>query len=159
MKRLIPFSLTLVFLAQPYLSISQSDYLTQLENRKKVTAFKDKLHLTFIIDSVVIGTKTYKLGTKYDLDLEYESDYLQVKDNFYLKIFIARNQEYGSKFYSWKWDYINKLNTGFHTMQTSNSSAMDFNSDARLKGSPNGQGIGVEGESYYYMIWYRYKLE
>lgn len=159
MLRLIQYSLILVFLAQPFISRSQNDYLTELENRKKVSSFKDKVHLTFIIDSAVIGTKSYKLGTKYDLNLEFESDYLQVKDNFYIKIFITRNQEYGSKFYSWKWDYLNKTNSGYNRMQTSNTSAMDFNNDAILKGSPNGQGIGREGESYYYMIWYRYKLE
>ena len=58
-----------------------------------VSAHKEQLKLTLIIDSVRIGKKVDKLNYHRTWDINFESDYLQIKDDLYIKIFIARNQE------------------------------------------------------------------
>lgn len=123
-----------------------------------VNQHKDNLQLTLIIDSIQIEDRTIRPNFKKTIRISYESDYIQVNDSLYIKIFIARNQEYGSKFYSWKWDYLKKRKSGFVSQGISSYEQMDFNGslDAN-KGM--GHGVGIEGARGFIMYYYRYKIE
>jgi hypothetical protein len=123
-----------------------------------VQAHKEQLKLTLIVDSVRIGKKVDKLNYDHTWDINFESDYLQLKDDLYIKIFIARNQEYGKKFYSWKWDYLRKRGANYNSLGIGYYAPMDYNQPIPTNGN-YGQGIGNEGESDYLMFYYRYKLE
>ena len=123
-----------------------------------VQSHKEQLRLTLFIDSIQIGGKVSKLNFQRTLNLSYESDYLQIKDDFYIKIFIARNQEYGKKFYSWKWAYLKRQGNNYGSLGINYYAPMNFGQPIANKGS-YGQGIGYEGEADYLMYWYRYKLE
>ena len=92
-----------------------------------VGSHKEELKLTLIIDSVQIGTKGERLKFSRTLDISYESDYLQVIGDFYIKIFISRNQEYGKKFYSWKWEYLKKVGGKFKRLSIGYYAPMSFN--------------------------------
>jgi hypothetical protein len=92
------------------------------------------------------------------IPISFESDYIQVKDNLYLKLFIARNQEYGAKFYSWKWDFLSKKNGQFYSQGISQYETMDFNGSLDINTS-QGHGVGLEDTPEYVMYYYRYKLE
>ena len=119
---------------------------------------KEHLKLTLFIDSVRIGSKTFRLDFHKTLNIDFESDYLQVRDDLFIKLFIARNQEYGKKFYSWKWDYLRKKGSEYHSLGIGYYSPMDFNQPLTAIGD-YGQGIGNEGESDYLMLYFRYRLE
>ena len=123
-----------------------------------VSMHKEQLKLTLIIDSVIVGNKVEKMNLQRTFNINFESDYLQVKDNIYIKIFIARNQEYGKKFYSWKWDYLRKSDGNYISLGNSFYDPMNYNQPMVTSGS-YGQGIGTEGESNYLMLYYRYKIE
>jgi hypothetical protein len=159
MIRLIQYCLIVLLLLQAEQSHSQTNPLGEVSKEQAVSEHKQMLHLTLVIDSVVIGSKTYTPGTKYDLNFEFESDYLKIRDDVYIKIFVARNQEYGSKFYSWKWDYLKKKPSGFTRLGNNFYDAMEFNSAIGLNSPSQAQGIGYEGKPDYYMFYYRYKLE
>jgi hypothetical protein len=119
---------------------------------------KDQLKLTLIIDSIQVGKKVEKLNFQRTLNLEFETDYLQIKGDIYIKIFISRNQEYGKKFYSWKWDYLKKKGDQYHKLDVGYYAPMYFDQPIPESGS-EGQGLGIEGKSDYLMFYYRYKLE
>jgi hypothetical protein len=123
-----------------------------------VLSHKEQLKLTLIIDSIQIGTKVEKINFQRIMDINFESDYLQVKGDIYIKIFIARNQEYGKKFYSWKWDYLKKKGNGYERLDIGYYAPMDYNQPIPTNGN-YGQGIGTEGQPDYLMFYYRYKLE
>jgi len=119
---------------------------------------KENLKLILIIDSIQVGKKVQKLNFQRTLDISFESDYLQIKDDIYIKIFISRNQEYGKKFYSWKWDYLKKKGNKYNKLGIGYYAPMDYNQPIPTNGN-YGQGIGTEGESDYLMFYYRFKLE
>lgn len=123
-----------------------------------VVTHKDQLKLTLIIDSVQIGNKVNKMNSHRTVELNFESDYIQIKDNLYLKIFVARNQEYGKKFYSWKWDYLKKTGNDYKSIGAGYYAPMEYNQPIPASGD-YGQGIGIQGDSDYVMVYYRYKLE
>ena len=123
-----------------------------------VLQHKDNLKLTLIVDSIIVGKKKIKLNFKTTLQLSSESDYIQVKDSLYIKIFIARTQEYGNKFYMWKWDFLKKRADNFHSQGVSQYETMDFNGNIDPNGS-YGHGVGIEGTKDYIMYYYRYRLE
>jgi len=119
---------------------------------------KDQLKLTLIIDSIQIGKKVQKINFQQTLNLSFESDYLQVKDDIYIKIFTSRNQEYGKKFYSWKWDYLKKIGDKYKRLNIGYYAPMDFNQPIPTNDN-EGQGTGDEGQPDYIMFYYRYRLE
>ena len=123
-----------------------------------VQAHKDNLKLTLIIDSFSVGEKTIIPHFRAIIPISFESDYIQIKDSFYLKIFLIRNQEYGKKFYSWKWNYLRKRQNHFISYGYSEYVIMDYNKSISQDGS-NGMGIGISGTDEYLMYYYRYKLE
>ncbi|MBX3256150.1 MAG: hypothetical protein KF862_18580 [Chitinophagaceae bacterium] len=123
-----------------------------------VQSHKNNLKLTLIIDSIQVGKEVQKINFQRILDIDFESDYLQVKDDIYIKIFISRNQEYGKKFYSWKWDYLRKKGSKYSRINIGYYAPMDFNQPMPTNGD-YGQGTGDEGQSDYLMFYYRYKLE
>lgn len=116
------------------------------------------MKLTLIIDSIEVGKKIQKLNLQQTFNINFESDYLQINDYIYIKIFLSRNQEYGKKFYSWKWDYFKKTGNKYRSLNTGNYTPMNFNQPI-LKTIKYGQGIGEEGQADYLMFYYRYKLE
>ena len=123
-----------------------------------VKQFKDNLKLTLIVDSIIVGRKKIIPHFKTTLQISYESEYIQVKDSFYIKIFIARTQEYGSKFYMWKWDFLKKRANNYISQGKSEYETMDFAKAIDPKDN-NGHGVGEEGTSNYIMYYYRYSLE
>lgn len=123
-----------------------------------VPAHKENLKLTLIIDSVQMGNKVEKKSIQHTLDISFESDYIQIKGNLYLRIFISRNQEYGKKFYSWKWSYLRKAGSSYNSLGGGYYGPMEYNQPIDSNRT-YGQGIGIEGEADYIMIYYRYKLE
>lgn len=123
-----------------------------------VQAHKEQLRLTIMIDSVHIANKTEKLNFQRTLDISFESDYLQIKDDIHIKIFIARNQEYGKKFYSWKWEYLKKTGESYTSLGAGYYEPVRYNRPLATN-TTYGQGIGNEGESGHLMFYYRYKLE
>jgi hypothetical protein len=123
-----------------------------------VPLHKDNLKLTLIVDSIFIGQKKIIPNFRITITLSFESEYIQVKDNLYLKIFIARNQEYGQKFYTWKWDFLTKKGGQFYSQGISSYETMDFNGSLDINTS-QGHGVGLEDTPDYVMYYYRYKLE
>lgn len=123
-----------------------------------VQQHKENLHLTLIIDSITVGQKKIKPNFQTTLQLSFESDYIQVRDSLYIKIFIARAQEYGNKFYMWKWDFLKKRANSFHSQGVSQYETMDFNGSIDPNGS-YGHGVGIEGTKEYIMYYYRYRLQ
>ena len=119
---------------------------------------KDQLKLTLMMDSIQLGSKVHKINFQQSLTLSFESEYLKVKDDIYIRIFLARNQEYGKKFYSWKWDYLRKEGGKYNKMGSGQYAPIVYNQPITMDGS-YGQGIGIEGESDYLMFYYRYRLE
>lgn len=148
-----------IFLVQ-YVSAQQGDSndISVPSAEWTVQNHKEQLKLTLLIDSIQIGKKIWKLNFQRTLDINFESDYLQVKDSIYIRIFIARNQEYGKKFYSWKWDYLEKKDGKYNKLGSSYYAPMNFNQPIQTIGN-YGEGIGTEGESDYLMFFYRYRLE
>lgn len=123
-----------------------------------VQSHKENLKLTLIIDSIQVGKKVHKINFQQTLNINFESDYLLIKDDIYIKIFISRNQEYGKKFYSWKWHYFKKAGNKYGRPNIGYYTPMDFNQPIPTNGN-YGQGTGDEGQSDYLMFYYRYKLE
>lgn len=123
-----------------------------------VPSHKENLKLTLVIDSIQLNKKVQKINFKQTLYISFESDYIQVKDDIYIKIFVARNQEYGKKFYSWKWDYLKKKGEKFTRLNIGYYAPINYNQPISTNGN-DGQGIGTEGESDYLMFYYRYKVE
>ncbi len=123
-----------------------------------VKEFKDNLTLTLIVDSIIVGRNKIIPNFKTTLPIFFESDYIRVKDGFYIKIFIARTQEYGSKFYMWRWHFLKKQGNSYISFGKSNYETMDF-AKAIDPSDNNGHGVGVQGTSNYIMYYYRYKLE
>ena len=62
-----------------------------------VDQHKEMVNFTLIIDSVGRGDKIYKMSWKRDMKIRGESEYLNVANDIYLKIFLVRNEEYGKK--------------------------------------------------------------
>lgn len=124
-----------------------------------VAAHKETLQLTLVIDSVVRFNKTYKLNWRKELTINHETDYLQIANDLYIKIFIARNVEYGKKFYSWRWDYLKKVGEQYLQLGGSEYQRISFNSNDQLTGGSWGQGIGDENSSDYLMFYYRSKIQ
>ena len=123
-----------------------------------VQQHKDNLKLTLIVDSIILGQRKVIPNFRLTTSIIFESDYIQVKDTLYLKIFISRNQEYGSKFYSWKWDFLKKKNGQFYSQGISQYEIMDFNGSLDINGS-QGHGVGIEDTPGFVMYYYRYRLE
>lgn len=123
-----------------------------------VNQHKANLELILIIDSIQFQNKTIQPKFRRTINIEFESDYIQVKDSFYIKIFISRNQEYGRKFYSWKWDYLIRRNGTYNSLGTSFYETMEYY--GRLDGNGGmGHGVGIEGTKGYIMYYYRYSLK
>ena len=123
-----------------------------------VKQHRDILQLTLIIDSIQIQNKMIRPNFKKTFKIGFESDFIKVNDSLYIKIFIARNQEYGSKFYKWKWDYLKKRGSQFYSQGISLYEIMDFNGTLDPNGS-QGHGVGIENTPGFVMYYYRYKLE
>ncbi|GEM_PF-5817827 len=158
-KYLFCFSLTFPLCNVGQAQISSSEYdIIKPSPTAVVPQHKDKLKLTLIVDSVFIGQKRINPNFRITTTLSFESDYVQIKDNLYIKIFIARNQEYGQKFYTWKWDFLTQKNGQFYSHGMSNYETMDFNGNLDINSS-QGHGIGFEDTPDYMMYYYRYKLE
>lgn len=119
---------------------------------------KDNLKLTLIVDSIILGQRKVIPNFRITTPISFESDFIQVKDSLYLKIFISRNQEYGNKFYSWKWDFLKKKNGQFYSQGISQYEIMDYNGSLEIDGS-QGHGVGIEATPEFVMYYYRYKLE
>ena len=124
-----------------------------------VKEHKINLKLTLIIDSIILYNKKVIPFFRTTIPISFESDYIRVNDSLYLKIFIARNQEYGSKFYSWKWDFLKKKSSQYYSQGISSYEMMDFNGSLNSQNGSIGHGVGTEGTPTYVMYYYRYKLE
>jgi hypothetical protein len=135
-----------------------SGFKINLHASSVILQHKNNLTLTLVIDSIILDKKTITPNFKTTIPISFESGFIHVNDSLYIKIFIARNQEYGSKFYTWKWDYLKKQASGFVSMGQSTYEIMDFNGSLESEGV-QGHGIGVEGTEDYMMYYYRYKLE
>ncbi|HSZ87337.1 MAG TPA: hypothetical protein VK787_14995 [Puia sp.] len=114
--------------------------------------------MTLIVDSIILGQRKVIPNFRITASISFESEYIQVKDSLYLKIFISRNQEYGNKFYTWKWDFLKKKNGQFYSQGVSQYEIMYYNGSLDINGS-QGHGVGVEGTPGFVMYYYRYKLE
>ena len=124
-----------------------------------VKRHKRKLELTLIIDSIKIADKTFKANTLTTEKVKYETGYIKINDSLFIKVFISRNEEYGKKFYSWKWDYLKKGIAAYQKLGSSFYSPIFYKSDYYFEVGGMGQGIGIEGSSGYLMIYYKYKLK
>jgi hypothetical protein len=123
-----------------------------------VKQHKENLQLTLIIDSIRIENRTILPNFKKTFEIGFESNFIRVNDSLYIKIFIARNLEYGSKFYTWKWDYLKKRGSQFYSQGMSLYEVMDINGPLDIYGA-QGHGIGIENEPGYIMYYYRYRLK
>lgn len=151
--------LSLAFAAQSQTEDSNTDFtVIKPPSESIVQQHKETLQLTLIVDSIIIGQKTIIPGFKTTIPISFESDYIHVTDDLYLKIFIARNQEYGSKFYSWKWDFLKKKKGKFHSMGVGGYQMMDYNGSLDTD-TIQGLGVGGEGTADFIMYYYRYKLQ
>ena len=138
---------------------AQDEQVWEPERKGKlVNQFKPELKLTFLMDSVIVGKKSYTLNLKNTTQIEYESDYIQVFGDYYIKIFISRNQEYGEKFYGWRWDYLKKTGSTFTKIGYNYYSRIEYDKPMPSKFT-SGSGFGTEGEKDYLMIYYRYRIE
>ena len=60
------------------------------------------------------------------------------------KVFIATNQEYGKKFYTWNWNYLKKRGSQFVSMGKNNYTEMEYGH--MVPEHENfGQGLGTFG--------------
>ncbi|MBX3241373.1 MAG: hypothetical protein KIT80_17820 [Chitinophagaceae bacterium] len=123
-----------------------------------VKSHKDNLRLTLVIDSIIVGNKKILPNFRSTISIKYESEFIKVKDDLYIKIFIARNQEYGKKFYSWKWDYLRKVDGKYRSLGISSYEVLYFNQEINPSNSL-GHGVGFEEDEDFIMYFYRYKLE
>lgn len=123
-----------------------------------VLAHKDRLKLTLTIDSVEFSDKTIKTNFNKTIIIGFESDYLRINDSLYIKVFIARNQEYDKKFYSWDWDYLKKRGTQFFSMGKGYYDEMEYGNTVPAKGN-FGRGLGTYGTPGYIIYHYHYRLE
>jgi hypothetical protein len=124
-----------------------------------VNEFKDSLLLTLTIDSILFSYESQKVKLIYKLTIAHESPLLKLNDSISIKIFIARNYEYGKKFYTMKWDYFKNNGSCDKFIQSSNYDKIKFGTIDKNNSGDYGQGIGAMGEDIYTMIYYRYKLE
>lgn len=147
-----------LFISNSNLS-AQDEELSSLGKEYIVNEHKKLLHMVLLIDSVIIGKKSHKLNVKHDLNLEFESEVLQIKDDLFIKVFIGRTQEYGSKFYSWRWDFLRKKQGSFTRAGSSIYSPVRYGKSKPDYLGREGVGVGEEGEPDYFMIYYRYTLE
>lgn len=143
--------------AQEEIVIDKSER-TELLKSSIVQQHKDNLHLTLIIDSIIVEKKTLLPNFYISMPIAFESDYIKVNDSLYVKIFISRHQEYGKKFYTWKWDYLQKKDGQFRSFGQSMYETMDYNGTVERK-SVQGHGVGEKGKPGYVMYYYRYSLE
>ncbi len=123
-----------------------------------VPVHKDKLKLTLAIDSVEFSDRTIKTHFNNTITIGFESDYLKINDSLYIKVFIARNQEYGKKFYSWNWDYLKKRGTQFFSMGKGYYDALEIGNTIPATGN-SGQGLGTYGTPGYIIYHYHYRIE
>ena len=158
-KTLFCFLLTFLFCDTGQAQISSTEFeIIKPPPTAVVPQHKDNLKLTLIIDSIFTGQKKIIPNFRITTTLAFESDFIQVKDNLYLKIFIARNQEYGVKFYTWKWDFLTKKGGQYYSQGISSYETMDFNGSLDINTS-QGHGVGLEETPEFVMYYYRYKLE
>lgn len=99
------------------------------------------------------------MNLKHEMNLEFESGFMPIKDDLYIKIFIGRNQEYDSKFYSWKWDFLRKKGGLFTRAGINMYSPVRYGKTMANNVSEDGIGMGEEGAPDYFMVFYRYVLE
>lgn len=158
MKQFLLVLTTFLLLKSVTAQIVTESYLPVPLAERTVPKHKKQLKLTLQIDSVRTGNIVRKMNTQHTYDINYESDYIQINDSLHIKIFIARNQEYGKKFYSWKWDYLKKTGSNYNSLGSSFYYALDYNQPIS-EYSSHGQGLNAEGDPDYLMIYYRYKLE
>ena len=123
-----------------------------------VAAHKDNLKLTLTIDSVEFSDKTIKTNFSKTISIGFESDYLRINDSLYIKVFIARNQEYGKKFYTWNWDYLKKRGSQFVSMGKNYYTEMEYGHTVPEHGD-FGQGLGTFGTPSYIIYHYHYRIE
>ncbi len=124
-----------------------------LKRHKKI------IKLTFIVDSLIISNRSFSLMKPWSDKIRFETDFLHLHENVYIKIFISRNEEYNKKFYSWKWDYYMKEGLNFKNMGSSIYAPISYKSDYHFTIKGMGQGIGTPGTQDYIMIYYRYRVE
>jgi hypothetical protein len=157
---LVSFLLSQCFLVNGQTENSEENFaILKPPQSSIVKQHKDNLKLTLIVDSIVLGQRKVVPNFHIATPISFESDYIQVRDSLYLKIFISRNQEYGSKFYSWKWDFLKKKNGRFYSQGQSQYGVMDYNGILTKDDWSQGHGVGVKGTPEYVMYYYRYKLE
>lgn len=157
-KRLFLLTLLITLIGNNIFAQQDSEDILVPPPEWTVQTHKENLQLTLLIDSIQIGKKTHKINFQRTVNLNFETDYLQIKDDIHIKIFISRNQEYGKKFYSWKWDYFKKSGNRYSRLNIGYYDPMDFNQPIPENGN-YGQGTGDEGQPDYLMFYYRYKLE
>jgi hypothetical protein len=158
-QNIFSFFLALLFCDTGQAQIKSPEFdIIKIPPTAVVPQHKDNLKLTLIVDSIFIGQKKLIPNFHFTTTLSFESDYIHVKDNLYIKIFIARNQEYGQKFYTWKWDFLTKKGGQFYSQGISSYETMDFNGSLDIYSSL-GHGVGLEETPEYVMYYYRYKLE
>ena len=93
MKRLIIFlfflTLTISITAQRQKDTSEAEFnILKPPSSSFVQEHKENLRLTLIVDSIILGKKTIIPNFQITIPIAFESDYIQVKDSMYLKIFI-----------------------------------------------------------------------
>lgn len=165
MKRLIVFSVFLLAIINSPKAQTTENYDEYSEqpvvmppSTCVVTAHKDNLKLTLTIDSIDIGSKTIRTNFSKTIIIGFESDYLKINDSLYIKIFIARNQEYGKKFYTWNWDYLKKRGSKFFSMGKNYYSELEYGRIVPDHGNIE-QGQGTYGTPDYIMYHYQYRIE
>lgn len=121
--------------------------------------FADTIRLQLYFDRIVEELETTVLNKKVELAISNESDYIHIYDSIYIKVFIARGQEYGKKMYLWRWDYFRKSENNFNRIGYQYYSRLPFNTNDYLNIPEYGQGLGTEGNPGYLMIYFRFKAE
>ncbi len=150
---------TLVLSATAYSQTETSTTIVTTQTTSSSVQFhKDSLQLTLFIDKIVVGKKILTPKIQITIPMTYESDYVKITDELSIKIFISRHQEYGKKFYAWKWDYLRKRGDRLVSEGQSQYEAINFNEPLTQLGA-FAHGIGVEGTPDYLMYYYRYKLD
>jgi hypothetical protein len=138
--------------------------LTELEDTatngfqypQPIAYFADTVHIQLYFDKIEERNTTL-LHNSVSFSITNESDYIQVHDSIYIKVFIARGQEYGRKIYLWRWDYYKKSGTEYRLIGNSIYWKFDFNTDFYLSQQDISQGSGHKGDPNYLMIYYRFK--
>lgn len=124
-----------------------------------VNQHKAVLNLTLIIDSVQRGTKIFKTSWKRELTIRNETEYLNVTNDIYLKIFLVRNEEYGNKFYSWKWDLHRKDGSNFFLLADGGYEIVDVGTDYFSPGNSYSRSSEGEKPEDTLAIYCRYKFD